>query len=114
MTPAGAGERGACCSFKGLSDIVSPISGGGEPQICSGCAGNTRSGRARYLSVAAKDAKKKSARVCFHTRDEIIQRLAGKWGLCRGEKHHTEGPKSKLYPLNPNPAVIFNHLRWRV
>lgn len=57
MTPAGAGERRACCSFRVLSDIVSPISGGGEPQMCSGCAGNTRSGRARYLSVAAKDAK---------------------------------------------------------
>lgn len=78
MTPAGAGERGACCS-KVLSDIVSPISGGGEPQICSGCGGNTGSARARYLSVA-RERREKSAEVCFHTRDEIIQRLAGEMG----------------------------------
>lgn len=96
MTPAGAGERGACCSFKGLSDIVSPISGGGEPQICSGCAGNTRSGRARYLSVAAKDAKKNQRGFVFTPVMKLFSASRGNGGSAAARNIIPRGQKANF------------------
>lgn len=108
MTPWAQGSAGLVALLRFCQTLCLRSQEGASHKSAQAVPG-TR-GRVERATCQSPRETQKSAEVCFHTHDEIIQRLAGKWG----EEHHTEGRKSKLYPSNLNPAVIFNHLRWHV